>query len=551
MDQTTNLSSEFASRSAGQELFSAIEPETDRQAEFNVPEEGTWPEHAGSDLSEEIPARGEHADPNRKTARTLRRRNLLLQMAAAGLSMVVVTSAMGVDLLGSDVLFSGSSSVPQPPDSSGVVTPQPPVPPTPEDGWIRIYTSATQSDLYYSNGQYHYSTLGQYVGYDSYSNTLSFETEKADAPIDLYKIETYHMGDLTLFISDPKGEGVHIGQLLSHGSPNKADGSITIDGDEGSILSLNPDYVYETGLQICANGGFSRLMVNKQVTVDICGTRQAVLVENAPSTAIQWETPYVTCSGEVTRTAAGPYDPSTMPLYDWTVSDTSGIPACQVLFRRGKTPVLEGLDIPYDSPNNYNYLNVTLWEGAQPIVLADFGQNITLEVEGLSYDKETNTLTLTNFTGEMIYAEDMGPDFTIYLKGTNRLGRIFTNAFLTSNGTGSITIDGDVGASLVVNEDRRHPVGLLLAAGGSPTRLAVNWGIDVDLYGSTAAVLIADTSCLYDGIQVEEGLLLGGSIAYGEYTNHTNTFTTDWTITEGYDSLAAGKEIYIHSGRGG
>lgn len=70
-------------------------------------------------------------------------------------------------------------------------------------------------------------------------------------------------------------------------------------------------------------------------------------------------------------------------------------------------------------------------------------------VEGMTYDEDTNTLTLTNYKSSYgLYISQMGEDFKINLVGENEIGRIYANEFndpytcnLHFTGYGSLTVN--------------------------------------------------------------------------------------------------------------
>lgn len=66
----------------------------------------------------------------------------------------------------------------------------------------------------------------------------------------------------------------------------------------------------------------------------------------------------------------------------------------------------------------------------------------TEAVNGLSYDKKSNTLTMKNFAGKILSINEMGDDFVIKVKGTNNLSKLWVWGYgycgsvkLTGNGS--------------------------------------------------------------------------------------------------------------------
>ena len=135
------------------------------------------------------------------------------------------------------------------------------------------------------------------------------------------------------------------------------------------------------------------------------------------------------------------------------------------------------------------------------------------QVEGASYDRGSNVLTLTNFSGPVLNVNMMGNGFTVKLVGENRLDAILVWGF--SYG-GSVTFTGD--GSLTVNEDRRFEIGLELRAEYSQSAVMVEPGVSLDIYGAKAAVLVEDT---YDekGFYYLTPLTMTGGTRYTEISS--------------------------------
>ena len=111
------------------------------------------------------------------------------------------------------------------------------------------------------------------------------------------------------------------------------------------------------------------------------------------------------------------------------------------------------------------------------------------EADGISYDEATNTLTLTDFTYDVLNINMMGNGFKLRLEGDNRLGHLLVWGFHYG---GSILITGD--GSLTVNKNPLYDIGILLRAEDSQTCLMVDKDVTLDIYGTTAAVFIEDTT---------------------------------------------------------
>ena len=106
-------------------------------------------------------------------------------------------------------------------------------------------------------------------------------------------------------------------------------------------------------------------------------------------------------------------------------------------------------------PNGYAYIK--LIDDASHTYIAIFSEHEeTSKVEGLSYNKATNTLTMNNFEGPRLDVNEMGDDFTIKLVGTNTITQLQAWGFgysgsvkLTGSGTLNINNSNDCGIELL------------------------------------------------------------------------------------------------------
>ena len=130
----------------------------------------------------------------------------------------------------------------------------------------------------------------------------------------------------------------------------------------------------------------------------------------------------------------------------------------------------------------YAYINVRIGEDSTLI----FSSKGTNSLEGMSYDRESNTLTLNNFKNKAagIATNMMGDDFKINLIGDNEIGSI--GSFGDAWG-GSINICGN--GSLVINADKADDYGVALFAEGTDSVLSVADTCNVTIYSGTKAVV--------------------------------------------------------------
>ena len=140
------------------------------------------------------------------------------------------------------------------------------------------------------------------------------------------------------------------------------------------------------------------------------------------------------------------------------------------------------------------YLRLISEDGEIFLVAGGYYRNLGIEestVEGCSYDRDTNTLTLDNFSGEncLLDANLMGNGFKIRLVGENRLGSISIWGAMYG---GSLTLTGT--GSLTVNETYGNSNGIALYAEESRSCLMIDSDVTIKVWGSEGAVIIYDTT---------------------------------------------------------
>ena len=134
----------------------------------------------------------------------------------------------------------------------------------------------------------------------------------------------------------------------------------------------------------------------------------------------------------------------------------------------------------------YAYINVR--NGEESTLL--FSSKGTNSIDGMSYDRETNTLTLNNYKNKTagIATNMMGDDFKINLIGDNEIGGICSYGDAWG---GSINISGN--GSLVINADKSDDYGIAFFAEGTNSVLSVADTCNVTIYsGSKAVVYTSD-----------------------------------------------------------
>jgi hypothetical protein len=131
----------------------------------------------------------------------------------------------------------------------------------------------------------------------------------------------------------------------------------------------------------------------------------------------------------------------------------------------------------------------------------------TAEVEGAVYDRDSNTLTLTDFDGSDVVLEInmMGNGFTLKLEGENRLQGILAWGFHYG---GSIKVTGS--GSLFVNENGEREVGIQFEAETSESCLMVDSGVAMLTSRGAYAAFMVSESTHSRGMYVASTLRLNG-----------------------------------------
>lgn len=108
-------------------------------------------------------------------------------------------------------------------------------------------------------------------------------------------------------------------------------------------------------------------------------------------------------------------------------------------------------------------------------------------IPGASYDEATNTLTLTNFTGDYLNANLMGNGFKLKLVGDNKLKGIVVWGFMYG---GSLTITGD--GKLTINSS--HSPGIRLECENSPSCLMIDCNVTLNINSGTGPIKVLDST---------------------------------------------------------
>lgn len=113
-------------------------------------------------------------------------------------------------------------------------------------------------------------------------------------------------------------------------------------------------------------------------------------------------------------------------------------------------------------------------------------------VEGISYDRASNTLTIENYnnTKNRIATNMMGDDFKINIKGENHIGELVSYG---DGWGGSITLTGN--GTLYINENKSYETGIYMNAETTKSVLTVGSECSVYVYsGQNAIVSLSNTT---------------------------------------------------------
>lgn len=202
----------------------------------------------------------------------------------------------------------------------------------------------------------------------------------------------------------------------------------------------------------------------------------------------------------------------------------------------------------------YAYINVRTGEDSTTI----FSSKGTNSIDGMSYDRQTNTLTLNNYKNKAagIATNMMGDDFKINLIGDNEIGGI--GSYGDAWG-GSINICGN--GSLVINADRAGDYGVAFFAEGTDSVLSVADTCNVTIYSGSKAVVytsdnltdkpIRDNGTLKENVTYNVSHPLEISRLYARYYEY-DPYTTNTVYKNEADntSLYYIKDLtYVESGK--
>lgn len=153
-------------------------------------------------------------------------------------------------------------------------------------------------------------------------------------------------------------------------------------------------------------------------------------------------------------------------------------------------------------------------------VYTDSGTPIAT-VSGASYDKNTNTLTLNNYTGTVINVNLMGNGFKIELIGENSIDYLIAWGAMYG---GSVTFTGN--GSIRINENLNYDTGIMLECEDSPSCIMVDREATVEVFGKQAIVIHRTT--LNEAIYALQPVKVsGGTYSTGEFVEYSVNVTDE------------------------
>ena len=142
-------------------------------------------------------------------------------------------------------------------------------------------------------------------------------------------------------------------------------------------------------------------------------------------------------------------------------------------------------------------------------------------VEGVTYDKDSNTLTLENVDGKNIIGINMmGDDFKLKVVGENNITAIVVWGDAYS---ANLTITGD--GTLNVNKDKTFESAIRVIAEGTDPVITIDKTVNVKLYAEESVINIMEaTNGTYNPIVLKNGEKI--DVKKEEIINIRNEFTT-------------------------
>lgn len=130
-------------------------------------------------------------------------------------------------------------------------------------------------------------------------------------------------------------------------------------------------------------------------------------------------------------------------------------------------------------------------ESASKYIFSNFSQDKVEKVNGVTYDKKTNTLTLNNVKMQAynLVTNVMGDDFKVVVKGENQLRAIL----IWGDGYGgNLTVSGN--GKLIINKNKKQKSAISMYAEGTKGLLTIEKSVNLEAYSQKGAPVIETVS---------------------------------------------------------
>lgn len=147
-----------------------------------------------------------------------------------------------------------------------------------------------------------------------------------------------------------------------------------------------------------------------------------------------------------------------------------------------------------DTPKSYiltEYFDAAEGEDVSALIYAEDGTELkdksgnkveVRTVSGVSYDIDSNTLTLDNYSGKRLFISKMGGDFTLKLKGASKLDHIVSDGYGDDCSVSIVTGNDDgTYASLLLSPTTSATPGITLNADGSASKLTIGEYVSIGI----------------------------------------------------------------------
>lgn len=199
---------------------------------------------------------------------------------------------------------------------------------------------------------------------------------------------------------------------------------------------------------------------------------------------------------------------------------------------------------------NLSYISLIEFDENGSVLDKEFAfyeQNAYDSINGVSYNKASNTLSLNNFNStDVIETNVMGDDFKINVTGSCSVGQI---RIWGDHYGGSLTIDGN--GTLTVNQSKRYDNAIVLYAEESNSALSFGENVNVNLYAKADAVYIDATSKADTASVIKFGNGQSADVTKENYVEYQNEYVDIMTLSNSDVTFCGGEKAVCTSDPGG